>query len=356
VTAQVYGAMLSALGKKLSNCQIDADDESDDMLDRPSVTTYEIFEHLKPSLDVFTGIGQYAPEKINVQSAEKIQLHAPSDDADNENNGMALEDDDDDEEDRDVRMQTPPNGINSNGTHDDAEIKITPSHNGSRESKVKFADKIPTKAERMQQMRQHLLLLTESGQQFVRHCGTRDQGEWTVDFELLIPKLKLMEIDALVEQSFGRQGLRLVKILRAKGKVDDKTLPILALMNKKDVLVKMVEMELAGYLEVQEVPRDNNRTAARTLFFWFFDQERTVARILDNTYKAMVRHLQRLEVERRRAKGVLAFVERKDVQGKEEEYLTGYAYGEYRAFLDIEGKLLGQVSRLDDVVGVLRDY
>ncbi|KAI0137456.1 RNA polymerase III subunit RPC82 [Xylariales sp. AK1849] len=350
ITAQVYRAMLFALSKKLSHCQTNPDDEADDVFIRPSVTTIEIFEQLGPSLDVFTGIGKCDLESINADSAEKIQRNVPGLDIDEEGNGESSSEED--EPSGGVHMS---NGLGMNGEHE-ADTKITPSQNGSRETKVKFADRIPSRAERMQQMRQHLLLLAESNQQFVRHCGTRDQGEWTVDFELLIPKLQLMEIDALIEESFGRQGLRLIKILRVKGKIDDKTLPTLALMKKADVHMKMVEMELAGYLDIQEVPRDNNRSANRTLFLWFFDQERILIRILDNTYKAMVRHLQRLEVERQKKKNVLSVVERKDVQGMEEEKLRGDIYNEYREFLDIESKLIGQVGRLDDLVGVFRDY
>lgn len=342
--------MLAALGKKLAHCQVDVDDEADDMFDRPSVTTMEIYEHLKPSFDIFAGIGKCDPEEINAQSAEKIQRNAPGSSPDDDEYGNVS--DEDEGMIGGVRMG---NGAPMNRLHG-ADTKIVPSQNGSRETKVKFADRVPNKAERIQQMRQHLLILAESNQQFLRHSGTRDQGEWTVDFELLIQKLKLMEMDTLVEESFGRQGLRLVKILRDKGKIDDRALPGLALMKKADVLVKMAEMELAGYLDVQEVPRDNNRTANRTLFLWFFDQERSLTRMLDNAYKAMVRHFQRLEVERVKKKNILSVVERKDVQGMEEEKLNGDAYNEFLGFLEIEGKLLGQVSRLDDLVAVFRDY
>ncbi|KAM0815219.1 putative RNA polymerase III subunit RPC82-domain-containing protein [Seiridium cardinale] len=351
VTAQVYAAMLSALGKKISHCQLNTEDQDGDVPQAPSVTTLEIYEHLKPSADVFAGIGKCEPDAINSGYAEKVQRTAPGYDADEDLNGP-ISDGDDDGANGDVHVS---NGIHTNGHHEQ-DTKVVHSQNGTRETKVKFAERIPTKAERIQQMRQHLLILAESNLKFVRHCGTRDHGEWTVDFELLVPKLQLIEIDALIEESFGRQGLRLIRILRSKGKIDDRTLPGFALMKKSDVYLKMTEMELQGFLEVQEVPRDNNRTASRTLFLWFFDKDRTMTRVLDDTYKAMARHLQRLEVERRKKRNVLSVVERKDVQGMEEEKLRGDVYNEYREFLDIESKLLSQVARLDDLVGVFRDF
>ncbi|ORY63960.1 RNA polymerase III subunit RPC82-domain-containing protein [Pseudomassariella vexata] len=353
VTAQVYEAALSALAKNVNICQASEKSNEDTFVTR-SVTTMEIFENLRPGLDVSSGIGKAPPTKINAKSAERIQANQPGHDAEGEGEDMS-EDDDDDDDDDDIEMS---NGVQSNGVHE-TETKITSGHNGSRETKVKFEENVPvapTKADRLQQMRQHLLLLAESNRRFIRHCGMRDQGEWTVDFDSLMRTLKYSEIDTLIEQTFGKPGLRLTRILRAKGKLDDKTLPALALMKKADVHVKMVEMELAGFLEVQEVPRDNNRTASRTLFLWFFEEEKLLTRVTDNTYKSMVRHLQRLEVERRRKKNVLAVVERKDVQGMEEEKLRGDVYNEYREFLDIESKLLGQVDRLDDLVSVFQNY
>lgn len=355
-TAQVYGAVLAVLSKKLPSCQSQPGGEQLDPSNPPTVTTSEIFEHLKPSVDVFSGIGKCDPNDINLDSAEKIQTDVPSNgnDADQAgDNDVTMDDGEDDEGD-----EVATNGFHHvNGKHEaGTETKIVSGQNGTRDTKVKFADRVPSRAERIQQMRQHLLLLAETSQQFLRHCGTRDQGEWTIDFERLMAKLRLRELDTLIEDRFGREGLRLVKILRAKGKLDDKTLPTLALMKKGDVHIKMAEMELAGYLDVQEVPRDNNRTAARTLFLWFFDQDSTMAKVLDNTYKAMVNHLQRLDVERQKKKNVLSVAERKDVQGMEEEKLRGDIYNEYQDFLDIQSKLLGQLARLDDLVSVLRDY
>ncbi|KAK6845258.1 DNA-directed RNA polymerase III subunit RPC3 [Apiospora arundinis] len=353
-TAQVYGAMLTALSKKLSCCQPDPQDDSIDPMNPPTVTTIEIFEYLKASVDVFGGIGKPSADQINVTSAEKVERLPPSGEGDGDDYGVDAqasveESDNDGEEDMEMT-----NGyLNGNHGGDDG---AAAGQNGTKDTKVTFADKGPTKAERMNRMRQHLLILAESGIHFVRHSGTRDQGEWTVDFEVLFRQLRFLELDTIIEDTFGREGLRLIKILRAKGKIDDKTLPTMALMQKGDVHMKMVEMELAGFLDVQEVPRDNNRVAARTLFLWFFDEHRTLTRTLDNTYKAMVRHLQRLEVEAQKKKNILSLVERSDVQGMEEEKLSGDAFNEYQSFLDIQSRLLGQVSKLDDLVSVLRDF
>ncbi|KAI1084370.1 RNA polymerase III subunit RPC82-domain-containing protein [Whalleya microplaca] len=357
ITAEVYASLLAALSKKVTRCQLDRstqiEGEDDDSASGPSVTTQEIFEHLSPSVNVLAGIGKPEDCPIDLRYAERIRRYPPQ--LKNSTLQATLEEGDEvvgsDDEDYDHSGEA----ILSLGANGDT-AETSTARNGSRNTKVKFDDGVPVGTHRLHQMRQHLLILAQSKQGFVRHCGGRDFGEWTVDFEPLMQHLKFVELDTMIEESFGRQGLRLTRILREKGKIDDKTLPNIALMRKPDVHVKMAEMEMAGFLDVQEVPRDNNRAAARTIFFWFFDQQRTIQRTLDNTYKAMVRCMQRLDVERRKKMNVLQVVERKDVRGMEEEKLRGDIYNEYVAFLDVEKKLLGQVAKLDDVVAVFRDF
>jgi DNA-directed RNA polymerase III subunit RPC3 len=228
--------------------------------------------------------------------------------------------------------------------------------NGQQENKVRFEDATNGNDSRISQMRRHLLLLAESKYPFIRHCGMYGRGQWTVDFDRLVSKLRETELDAIIEQSHGRHGLRLTRILREKGKLDEKMLPAAALMKKGDVQGKMLAMQMAGIVDVQEVPKDSSRLANRTLFFWYFDKERAQTQILDDIYKAMLRCLQTLEVERHKERNILSFVERKDVQGKEEEVMTAEHYNKYNTHLEVQNKLLGQVMRLDELVSVLRDY
>ncbi|XXG97895.1 hypothetical protein Hte_004211 [Hypoxylon texense] len=348
ITAQVYETLLAVLSKKISRCQIDKSvevEEENDDAGGPRVTSQEVFEQLSSAIDVSAGIGFPNEDTIDIRRAEKIRRYPPqlkgSTLREELEEGEEIVGSDDEDYDHSGEAAA---GVRYHG------------QNGSDDVKMHIDDGLPVGAQRLHQMRQHLLILAESKQGFVRHCGARDFGEWTVDFEPLMQHLKFVELDTMIENRFGRQGLRLTRILREKGKIDDKTLPSLALMKKSDVHVKMAEMEMGGFLDVQEVPRDNNRAAARTIFFWFFDLDRTLQRIVDNTCKSMVRCLERLDVERRKKKNVLMTAERKDVRGMEEEKLRGYAYTEYVEFLDIEKKLLGQVMRLDDIVAVFRDF
>lgn len=354
VTGQVYQTLLELLTSGVSKCRADPLLDEDTPGHQVAVTTLDIFHHLDESINVQNGIGKTPKEKIDFQSAERIRTEPPDSDSESEASdseaparresvikNIDIDDDDD---------------MGESEVEEDTQQNNAPQTNGDRKPKVKFEDEAPTKASRLEQLRQHLLLLAESKHRFVRHCGAQSRGQWTVDFTKVMDRLRESELDSYIEQSFGRHGLRLTRILREKGKLDEKMLPSAALMKKSDVQLKMIAMQMAGLVDVQEVPKDNSRMANRTLFFWFFDREQTEAQALDDFYKAMVRCLQTLQVERHRERHILSFVDRKDVKGKEEEVMTAEHYNKYNQHLEVQDKLLGQVGRLDEMVAVFRDY
>ncbi|KAI1262350.1 RNA polymerase III subunit RPC82 [Xylariaceae sp. FL1019] len=351
-TAQVLGAVLAAVTRKIYQCQF----QSHSIMDEDEVQAYvngvrvnidEVFDQLSADVDVSTGVGAASSAEIDIRYAEKIRKYPHQTRDTQKPNGPDDEDElmdvDDEEYDRSEEHR---NGDLTNGHHDGPNLP-----NGVRRDYD--ADDPAARAQRKRQMRQHLLILAEVKPYFIRHCGP---NRWTVDFETLLHQLRFMELDTIIEENFGHEGLRLTRILREKGKLDDKTLPNIALMKKPDVHVKMAQMEMAGFLEAQEVPRDNNRAANRTLFFWFFDEPRAMNRTLDMTYKSMVRLLERLNAERYKARNVLSFTNRSDVRGNEKGKLRGDIYRDYQEFVQVEKKLLAPLSRLDDLVSIFQDF
>lgn len=234
----------------------------------------------------------------------------------------------------------------------------------AKRQKVTFEDKpheseTPERSEnRMQQIKNHLQLLELDECHFLRKCGSSGQGEWTVDFPRLNEVMQEAEINNMLLENHGVFGHRLGRILRKIGKLDEKQLPGLALMKQKDVRTKLAEMQMAGVVDIQEIPRDANRNnPGRIIYLWYFDNERVASVILENTYKMMSRCLQRLEVERRKAAAVLEITDRSDVQDQQpEDYLEPAQLNAYELFLEKEEALLGQVLRLDQLIGIFRDF
>ncbi|KLU81578.1 hypothetical protein MAPG_00663 [Magnaporthiopsis poae ATCC 64411] len=356
-TSQIYAVLLSLLTAKLSRCRdhpiIDANKDEDDSDNIRYVTTNEVFDHLSPSLDVGSGIGRVDASQVDPQGVERIRRRRPRPKEPYVNHDGDDDDGDDDDDD---------GGQNGNGAGIEYDEELeryalkqqseAPAKNGMKESKVKFKE-TKTSESRLSLMRQHLLLLCESSQGFLRHSGN---GQWTVDFRPLVRRIQESELDTVIERKIGRHSLRLIRILRKRGKADEKSLPMQAMMAKGTVHKIMLEMQMHGFVDVQEVPKDNTRNAKSTIFLWFCDTDLSLSQLLDNTYKTMLRCLQVREVHRQNAREVLRFVGRADVKGREKEALEKKYFDRYDQYRNIEDKILGHVMRLDDLVGVLSDY
>ena len=205
---------------------------------------------------------------------------------------------------------------------------------------------------------QHLMLLATHKYKFLHYLPATLVADerWSVDVHALSDHLRKHTILQTITSRFTPLGARLVRMLEQRGKVDEKTLASLGLFNQKAMRALLAKMNRQGFVEVQEVPKDTNRSAAKIVFLWFFDEERCRKRILDDTYKAMCRVLQRIDVEREKVRGTVEKSERTDVEGNEDQFLSKGEKEALAGWRAKQDKLLGELMRLDDLVAVLRDF
>ena len=78
------------------------------------------------------------------------------------------------------------------------------------------------KKRRMGVMKEHLDLLAQDSYHFVKCEGNRGLGEWSIDFAALGKTMKQVELEKIIEQRFGTVATRLLRILKEKGKLDEK--------------------------------------------------------------------------------------------------------------------------------------
>jgi DNA-directed RNA polymerase III subunit RPC3 len=203
---------------------------------------------------------------------------------------------------------------------------------------------------------QHLSLLAQPPLNLTSKRLNGGIINWTVEFRHLARKLRHLEIERIVEARYGDVALRVLRVLQAKGKLDEKRLQEISLLPFKDLRQVLASMQTGGFVDLQEVPRDAQRQPSRTIYLWYYDPDRTRDSMLQDTYKAMSRCLQRLKFERGRLKDFLEKTERSDVKGNEELYLSEGELDRLREWRAKEALLLGEVARLDDMVAVMRDY
>ena len=134
---------------------------------------------------------------------------------------------------------------------------------------------------------------------------------------------------------------------------------LLALLGKKGVAEGRYIMRWSPrsrcYLSVecQEVPKDGSRQNARTIFLWFHDQQRVQSLLLQHTYQAMARLLQRLKAERENYRNAIEKAEMMDVK---QESLNQNEQEAVMQWREVEEKLLVQLQRTDEFVALLRDF
>lgn len=213
-----------------------------------------------------------------------------------------------------------------------------------------------TGATRMYEIGQHLRLLEQAPYNLTSYADIAYVPHWRIGFRGLSRKLRHLELERMIETRYGDVALRVVRVLHAKGKLDEKRLQEISMLPIKDLRQTLASMQSGGFVDLQEVPKDAQRQPSKTIFLWYYDPDRVSSSVLEDTYKAMSRTLQRIKFERDRLKDFLEKTERSDVKGHEEQYLTEGELEHLQRWKDKEALLLAEVARLDDMVAVFRDY
>jgi DNA-directed RNA polymerase III subunit RPC3 len=229
-----------------------------------------------------------------------------------------------------------------------------------------------SKNKRLDLVEQHLKLLEEHDREFCRKPGAAGQSEWRVNFPVLSRVLLNAEIDTTIDRRFGPAAVRVVRMLRQEGRLEEKGVAQKCLKHVKEIRGILAQMQAAGFLEAQEVPKDQYRQPTRSLYLWYFDEKKVAQLVLQQAYQGVARCMQRMDVEQEKFQQILDKRERLQatnpdaarnfIIGKtgmlEEDGtpLSGVEKQQIALWRETQEKLLTQVKRLDDVVGVVRDF
>jgi DNA-directed RNA polymerase III subunit RPC3 len=201
---------------------------------------------------------------------------------------------------------------------------------------------------------QSLNAIAEGPYNFVQDSG---DGTFNVDHVRLRNFLVRHEIINIARARIGTFGVRMMRILMDKGRMDERMLQERGLFEVKQMRRLLQKLHAEGFIELQEVPKDQQRQPIRTIFLWFYDEERARKLLLEEVYKSMTRLYQRLQYEREQMNVTLEKIEKEDCEGSEVEVLRlGQAEMVALGQLRMKEKwLMGEIMRLDDTVALLRD-
>ncbi|OLL24008.1 DNA-directed RNA polymerase III subunit rpc3 [Neolecta irregularis DAH-3] len=266
--------------------------------------------------------------KTNSKSSSRIKLEPTRINGEN-NIAERADDKDDDEEDEDDEEYEEYDLDQGSVTND--------------KSKASTNDRLPN-------LVKHLETLASDSLRFLRKKGNRGSGEWTIDWTDLNERVKQFEYERVVKEKYDYLGLRLLRAIIRKGKVDEKQLAAFVLLKQQDIRAVLTCLHSFGALELQEIPRTADRAPSRTSFLWFHRPGRARALFENDIRKAIARHLMRIQSERVEHSLLLQKTERVDVRQNEDTKLSDF---ERRALARIrmrEEKLLTQVKRMEDLL------
>ena len=202
----------------------------------------------------------------------------------------------------------------------------------------------------------HIQLLSEDPTHFVTWHSRAGFSQWHIEFEEIAKQLIQTEIENTISARKGTLGVKLIRALRKKGKLDERATCTAMMMSANDIRGIVNDLTVQGLVQTQEIPKVERREAKHSLHLIWYDRQRAREKLLHDTYKGMVRILQRIQFEREKVQPLLSKAERSDVVGNEEKWLSKSELDALRKWKEVQEKLSLQLFREDDLVATLRDF
>ncbi|KAH7117607.1 DNA directed RNA polymerase-like protein III subunit Rpc82 [Dendryphion nanum] len=203
----------------------------------------------------------------------------------------------------------------------------------------------------------HIKKLSDDPFHFVTWHSNPGFSRWQIEFEEISKAMIQHEIENTIMSrgTKGRLGVMVIRALRKKGRLDERQLCNTMMMPASDFRQIANEMVFEGYIQTQEIPRVDRREAKLSTHLLWYDVQRARDTLLDNTYKGMVRIMQRISYEKEQVQDLLRKAERSDVVGNEEKWLAPAEISVLRKWQATQEQLILQLIREDNLVAVLRD-
>jgi DNA-directed RNA polymerase III subunit RPC3 len=202
----------------------------------------------------------------------------------------------------------------------------------------------------------HIRLLAEDPLHFATWHSRAGFSQWHIEFEEIAKQLIQAEVENTISARKGALGVKLVRALRKKGKLDERATCNAMMMSAADIRGIVNDLTVQGFVQTQEIPKVERREAKHSLHLVWYDRQRAREKLLHDTYKGMVRILQRIAFEREKVQPLLSKAERSDVVGNEAKWLSKGELDALQKWKEVQEKLLLQLFREDDLVATLRDF
>ena len=208
-------------------------------------------------------------------------------------------------------------------------------------------------AEKKQQLRRILDIMEQRPYYFFEKEAQKDEA-YHVPFQKLAVMLKQEALETFIAEKHGHYAMRLMRIIQEKEKVEEKWLANLAFIPQKDVREQLGKLAVQGFIDLQEVPKTNDRMTSRAHLLWFVNEKKCFSLLLKQLYKtaANLRQRRHFEVEQRQT--LEDKLSRSDVK-ENPKLLSEKERADAHALREMLGKLDVQEQRIEQMIFVVRD-
>ncbi|KAF9993931.1 DNA-directed RNA polymerase III subunit RPC3 [Entomortierella chlamydospora] len=202
-------------------------------------------------------------------------------------------------------------------------------------------------------LEKYLQILEEDQMQILKKDAGRS-GQYIISLKAASRILKKSLIQDIVATRFGSPYVRIMNMLLEKGKLEEKQISRFSMMPVKDVREKLTTLCTYGILNLQEVPKTNDRAPSRTFYLWEVLLPRAADSLVDRLYHTMANLRQRRFVEKAKRAVLLEKCERSDVKD-DENLLNAAERKELETLNSVLEMLEVQEMRVADMAVTLKE-
>lgn len=189
----------------------------------------------------------------------------------------------------------------------------------------------------------HLRLLTQSSIPFLQETKP---GVYHIPYTKLMECLRSHTYNYLIASTLGQSAMRLCRCIIANKLVSEKVITSTALMKEKDIRSTISSLIKYNVLEIQEVPRTVDRSAARAVFLFRFKEKHSYAFMRQNLEWNIANLLHKKEVLKENNATLLLKANREDVRGREVELLLPSELNQLKMIKERELNVYVRISRI----------
>ncbi|KAI9504711.1 RNA polymerase III subunit RPC82-domain-containing protein [Coemansia spiralis] len=182
----------------------------------------------------------------------------------------------------------------------------------------------------------------------------RGAGQYRVNFERAAATLRDYCLDSLIHEKFGSMHSRIVRVLRDRQKLDEKSVSTAAMMPIASCRERLHDLVLAGFIDSVEIPRSADRNPSRMFYLWHINPKKQMQTAMRYIYQSIINVLQRLEKEISSHDLLLTKTKRDDVIA-DESLLTDAERKELLELANTRKRLEVACVRLDSMLLVIHD-